>query len=134
MVFGFKRRSGDEAPPASAIREITGEAELLEALPRGPAVIYKHSDRCPMCFLSNKEIEKFSRGRPEVPVLKIDVVGSRRLSDLVAERFGIRHESPQAILVQDGQVTWDASHLAVTAKRLEAAHNRPSHRRRPASR
>ena len=120
-MFGFWKRSRDEAAPARAIREITGEAELLGALAEGPAIIYKHSDRCPMCFRARREIEKFSRGRPEVPVLKIDVIGNRRLSNLVAERFGIRHESPQAILVRDGQVTWDASHLSVTAARLEEA-------------
>lgn len=120
-MSGSGKSSGDEAPPAGEVREITGEAELMEALAKGPAVIYKHSNRCPMCFLARREIEKFSRGRPEVSVFEIDVIGSRPLSDLVAERFGVRHESPQAILVRDGQVTWSASHLSVTAKRIEKA-------------
>ena len=120
-MFRFGKKSREEAPRADAIREITQEAELLEALAHGPAVIYKHSNRCALCFRSQREIEKFSRERPEVPVLKIDVVESRPLSDLVAERFETRHESPQALLVRDGRVTWDASHLSVTAKQLEAA-------------
>ena len=120
-MFRFGRKNPDESPSSEAIREIHEEAELLEVLEQGPAVIYKHSNRCPLCFRSLKEIQKFSRERPDVPVLQIDVIESRPLSDYVAERFETRHESPQALLVQDGRVTWDASHLAVTASQLEAA-------------
>jgi len=43
------------------------------------------------------------------------------LSESMEERFGIRHESPQAIVVSNGKPVWHASHLRVTAKALEDA-------------
>ena len=45
----------------------------------------------------------------------------RRLSDSAAERFGIRHETPQAILLKDGRPVWNASHFRITADALTRA-------------
>jgi bacillithiol system protein YtxJ len=49
------------------------------------------------------------------------VIEDREVSDAMEERFGIRHESPQAIIVSRGQPVWHANHFQVTAKALEAA-------------
>jgi bacillithiol system protein YtxJ len=54
------------------------------------------------------------------------------LSNLIAQRFGIRHESPQALLIKDERVVWHASHWAITSESLsnalksyaESAHQR----------
>jgi bacillithiol system protein YtxJ len=40
------------------------------------------------------------------------------VSDQVAARFGIRHETPQAILLREGRVVWSASHFRITAETL----------------
>ena len=51
----------------------------------------------------------------------ITVQSHRRLSDSAAERFGIRHETPQAILLKDGRPVWNASHFRITADALTRA-------------
>ena len=48
----------------------------------------------------------------------ITVQSHRRISDSAAERFGIRHETPQAILLRDGRPVWNASHFRITANEL----------------
>jgi bacillithiol system protein YtxJ len=49
------------------------------------------------------------------------VQDERPLSQAIEAATGVRHESPQALVVQQGRVTWHASHGAITAPRLAAA-------------
>jgi bacillithiol system protein YtxJ len=59
---------------------------------------------------------------PDFPVFALDVVGQRSLADLITERLGIRHESPQVIMLKEGRPVWHASHsLITTAAILQAA-------------
>lgn len=51
----------------------------------------------------------------------IDVSRRHDLSGLVERRTGVRHQSPQLIVLRDGIAIWDASHWQVTAKSLHAA-------------
>jgi bacillithiol system protein YtxJ len=51
-------------------------------------------------------------------VFLIDVLSQRPLSQRLAADLGIRHESPQAIVLQDGKPVWHASHYDVTADAL----------------
>ena len=45
----------------------------------------------------------------------------RGLSDEAAARLGVRHETPQAILLRDGRPVWSASHFRITKQQLDAA-------------
>jgi bacillithiol system protein YtxJ len=49
----------------------------------------------------------------------VDVRAQRRLSLGIAERSGVRHESPQVIVFRQGVPIWDASHGDVTANEIE---------------
>jgi bacillithiol system protein YtxJ len=54
------------------------------------------------------------------------------LSDTVAERLGVRHESPQALLIKDGRAVWHASHWSITSEALVSAlrsYAQPAHQR-----
>jgi bacillithiol system protein YtxJ len=51
----------------------------------------------------------------------IDVLRHRPLSQSVATRFQVRHESPQVLLVVNGQAKWSASHFGVTTDRITRA-------------
>lgn len=117
-MLGFGRKPREEDAGGSGIREISTESELEAALGDGTVVLYKHSHRCGICIRSRKQMEKFSSQNPEVPVLQVDVVRDRELSNSIADRFEIRHESPQAIVVRRGEPLWNGSHSSVTADRL----------------
>jgi bacillithiol system protein YtxJ len=91
----------------------------LDALLRAPlALVYKHSTRCPIATIAYHEVEQLLRDRPDAPVWIVDVIADRGLSRLVAERTGVVHESPQAILLVGGQAVYDASHFDVRAEAL----------------
>jgi bacillithiol system protein YtxJ len=85
------------------------------------AIIFKHSTRCPISARARAQVEAFVADRPEVPVRMILVVESRPVSLAVADRLGVEHASPQAILVAGGAAVWDASHREITVAALERA-------------
>ena len=120
-LFGWGKRKEERSTSGDAIREVRTESELLDAIGEGTAVVYKHSNRCGLSFRAEKEVRTFAEAHPDVPVVKIDVVASRPLSNLVAERFEVVHQSPQVIVVRDGRAVWSASHLGVTAGGLSRA-------------
>jgi bacillithiol system protein YtxJ len=103
------------------ILSLDSEEALDEVMLLPMAVLYKHSTRCGTSVRALLEVERFSLGQPEIPVYGIDVIRQRGISDLVARRLDIGHESPQVILVRDGHATWHASHFRVTAAALAAA-------------
>jgi bacillithiol system protein YtxJ len=58
----------------------------------------------------------------KLPVYKVITVQShRQVSDVAATRLGVRHETPQAILLRDGKPVWKASHFRITAAALADA-------------
>ena len=95
------------------------DAEELDALfekSNGQAVIiFKHSTTCPISAGVYQEISK-----ADADINLIVVQRARNVSSAIAERTGIRHESPQAIILKDGKVVYHASHYDVTAQEVEA--------------
>lgn len=103
------------------IRTISSEAELEEALGHShtePIMLYKHS--C-LCELSGGVRENLARAEGGPPVYEIVVQDARPLSNHVEAHFGIRHESPQAIIVSGGRAVFNASHRGVTPEAVRRA-------------
>lgn len=95
------------------------DQETLDAALRSErAVLYKHSSACRISARAIREVEAFAKEHPEISVYVIDVRESRDLSQRIATDLGIRHESPQVIVVKKGSACWHASHLEITAKAL----------------
>jgi len=85
-----------------------------------PVLLYKHSLTCGSSAYAFEEVKDLAR-RSTVPIAIIPVQTARSVSDDVARRFGVRHESPQVLLLQDGRVLWHTSHSGVTADRIQEA-------------
>ena len=113
------------------IRELKGDADLEEALSGGVVVLYKHSPWCGLSTAARHEILFFAEGNPDIPIYQVDVIHQRTLSQKIEQLMRIEHESPQVILVRDGQpVSW-ASHRGVTAHAIERELERLTGRARP---
>ena len=95
--------------------------ELEAAFTAARFLLFKHSPICPISERAFAEYEAWSSARPECATGWIDVIAERPLARAVAERTGIRHESPQAILLESGDAVWNASHGAITAESLGRA-------------
>ena len=54
-------------------------------------------------------------------VALVDVARDREVTWAIAARTGVRHESPQVIVLRGGRVVWTASHFAITTAAVERA-------------
>lgn len=97
---------------------VRGEADLQEAFRSGTFLLFKHSTRCGSSLRAHREVEAFEAMGGTVPVYLVDVISERDLSRDLAERLGIRHASPQVILVSGGRPIWSASHGQIRADLL----------------
>lgn len=100
------------------MHELRTKAEVDEAL-AGTGVLFKHSNRCPVSYDAYDQVARFTILRPEVVVHIVDVVRARELSRYISDTTGIFHQSPQVIVVRDGEVEWHGSHYSITARALE---------------
>ncbi len=106
-------------------QELNTPEDLEAALDRQaerPVLLFKHSTRCPISARALREAEAWlARRGHEVTPCRILVIERRPVSNLAAERLGIRHESPQAILLRAGEPVWHASHLSIQSSALDTA-------------
>jgi bacillithiol system protein YtxJ len=106
------------------MHKIATEADVASALAEPLAVVYKHSPICPTSGIAFEEIRSLGRLQQDVPVYFIDVVHSRPLSRYIADRVGVVHASPQAIILRAGVPAWHGSHFDLRAdtmaQKLEA--------------
>lgn len=89
-----------------------------------PVLIFKHSLTCGVSAAAIAELRRFLARRPTEDVADyrlVEVQNARPVSNEIARRTGIRHESPQALLLRDGEVVWSASHWHIRAEELAAA-------------
>ena len=64
------------------------------------------------------EVETFLRQQPNLTAFTVDARAQRPLSQLIAARSGVEHESPQVIIFRRGTPIWNASHQDITAAAL----------------
>ena len=97
------------------------DAAIAESRKR-PVVIFKHSRTCGISCEAFDELHAHLAESPgEASYNLITVQSHRGVSDEAATRFGVRHETPQVILLRDGLPVWNASHFRITAQALRRA-------------
>lgn len=98
---------------------------LLVASENRPLLLFKHSYTCGTSVEALDELmAHLNEGPSDVHYAVVTVQTHRNVSSAVAEKLGVRHETPQALLIRDGQVVWSASHFRVTARAVEDAIRR----------
>lgn len=110
---------------ASPLHTLSTTEELDHALEQSserPAVIFKHSPTCGISAQAFESISEWLKGEvPNADFYVVPVQASRALSTQLSQRFGIRHESPQVMVIDRGQVVWHGSHFRATASSIAAA-------------
>lgn len=99
--------------------ESLDDLDALLAEPGRPVVLFKHSTRCPVSAEALEEFRELVRSRPaEAAYGFLDLLARRDVSDAIARRLGVRHESPQAIVLRDGRVAAVLNHEEIRADAL----------------
>jgi bacillithiol system protein YtxJ len=88
--------------------------ELAQASHEQPVLIFKHSTTCSISAAAKGKIERqWADSGLDLPIYYLDLLRFRPLSAQIAQQFGIQHESPQLLLIQDGECRYDASHMGI---------------------
>jgi bacillithiol system protein YtxJ len=99
---------------------------LAESADR-PVLLFKHSYSCGTSAEALDELLVHLSATPlDARYAIVTVQTHRDVSNAVAQRLGVRHETPQALLVRDGRVVWSASHFRVTADAVARAIAHPA--------
>ncbi len=81
----------------------------------GYSLIFKHSTRCSISMMAKRRFEMDMDKLPaDMTLYFLDLIRYRELSNLVAEDFQVYHESPQMLVIKDGECILDQSHGAIS--------------------
>ena len=94
--------------------------EIVEVSNEKLVLIFKHSTRCSISRYSLKQFENEFTFEDKIVPYFLDLIAHRDVSNEIAQRFGVFHESPQIILIKEGKAIYDASHESIDAKELES--------------
>ena len=103
------------------VHDVRNPEELEAALTAPSAIVLKHGAHCGISASARQELERFLDERPGLIAYAIEVGEHRELSNVVAQRLGVPHQSPQALVVRDGRTVWHASHFEITVGALADA-------------
>src|SRR5438132_10153195 len=115
-MFNWLKRK-EEACRAGEMPRVSASTDLKNLLDSDLLVLFKHSTACPVSWAAHSQINRFRLAHPDVPVHILHVIKERPTSLKVAEITGIRHESPQVIVVKNGRVVTALSHGSITEAR-----------------
>ena len=90
--------------------------KLISVSNNKPVVVFKHSTSCPISSAAYREMERLNG---DVSLLVIQ--SARDVSRELEQVTGVRHESPQVIVLKDGKAVWTASHYDVKAEAVAEA-------------
>lgn len=84
------------------------------ALP-GPIAIFKHSTRCAISSMAKSRLERnWSNDLDHIHFYYLDLIKYREVSNYIAEKFQVYHQSPQVIVIKDGKAVYNASHSSIS--------------------
>jgi len=97
--------------------------DIKEFSKTGVAIVYKHSYKCATCTMALSRMEK-SWNKDEMHNARpffVNVIDARPLSNKIAEVFGVRHESPQILIIKNEKCVYSASHLGISYTEVKRA-------------
>jgi bacillithiol system protein YtxJ len=99
---------------------LTDDEQLKQIITKSqnkPQVIFKHSTRCSISAVALQRLQKVSQPS-DVDFYFLDLLSNRQLSNQVADVFKVSHESPQVLVIRDGECVFDESHLGISMNEI----------------
>lgn len=100
--------------------ELVADAQIdkiVEDSKLRPQVIFKHSTSCSTSAVAKSRLER-QQFPDHIDFYYLDLLRFRPLSDAVSSTFAVYHESPQVLLIKNGQCVYDESHLGISMNEI----------------
>lgn len=94
--------------------------EIIAASNTIPQVIFKHSTRCGTSKMIKNRLEK-NEAPSGINFYLLDLLKHRKISNMVASDFAVQHQSPQVLIINNGECIYDESHSAIVFDDIEEA-------------
>jgi len=109
-------------PDLATVEHLDELHRLIAESESRPVLLFKHSYTCGVSMEALDELVlHMNESATGAEYAMVTVQTHRAVSNAVAQKLGVRHETPQALLIKDGKVVWSASHFRVTAAAVEDA-------------
>lgn len=102
------------------IKSIEVWRELLEKSKEQPFLLFKFSLTCLSSLSAKKELQSLET---ELPIYMVVVQMDRQVSNAIEKDLGVKHESPQLLILKDGKGIWQATHYQIKKTLLNDAIN-----------
>ena len=93
--------------------------EIMDLSHEQPVAIFKHSTRCSISRMALKQFENEFDLEGSVTPYFLDLLNHRDISNEIATRFEVYHQSPQLLLIKEGKSIYDTSHSDIDAVELK---------------
>jgi bacillithiol system protein YtxJ len=94
------------------LTEETQLAQINEQSKTIPVVIFKHSTRCSISSMAKSRLER-EKAPDNIPFYYLDLLKHRNISNKIAADYHITHESPQVLLIKNGECTYEETHNGI---------------------
>lgn len=101
----------------NTLTEIAQLNAIREKSFQKPQVLFKHSTRCGVSSIALRRVEK-APGAADADFHFLDLIRFRKVSDKIADEFGVYHQSPQVLVIKNGACVYDESHLGINLDEL----------------
>ncbi|MBK9015765.1 MAG: bacillithiol system redox-active protein YtxJ [Saprospiraceae bacterium] len=102
---------------------LTSTSEIDSIVERSyqvPCLIFKHSTRCSISYMAQHRLEgSWDLPASQIEPFYLDLISYRNISNEIASRFEVFHESPQILVIKNGECILDASHLDISVEEIK---------------
>ncbi len=96
------------------LTELNQLDQLVEESKQQPILIFKHSTSCSISRATLDRLERNWKIEKGTKLYFLDLLQHRNISNEIAQRFDIAHESPQVLIIDQGRAVYDRSHFDIT--------------------
>jgi len=98
--------------PWKVMHQLEDIDDIIRLSALRPQVIFKHSTRCSISSVAKRRLE-YAVPAEEIDFHFLDIIALRNISNQVGQIFEVWHESPQVLLIADGECIYDESHMGI---------------------
>lgn len=94
--------------------------EIDEISQTKSVVLFKHSTRCSISRMALKQFDtEFNYPEEKIDWYLLDLLNHRDLSNEIASRYNVMHQSPQIVVIRNGKAVFNKSHDSISAEDLK---------------
>lgn len=121
MGFFSSTKNNTASFPWIELVSIDQLTSILKNSENKPVLLFKHSTRCSISSMALNRFEnEWDKTNDSVDLYYLDLLNYRDVSNEIASATNVVHQSPQAIVIKNNEVIYEASHNSISAKNIQS--------------